>query len=309
MKKFIITVDTEPDGQWNINSKGTTENVKYIPRFQNLCEKYGFKPVYLTDYLMTKDDYFVNIMKSYIKKDNCEIGMHLHAWDTPPIIDFDNMKGNRPYLIEYEDSIMEEKIKNITEYLSNIFEMKIISHRAGRWALDDRYIFFLNKYGYKVDCSVTPHIDWRNVCGKSTGSKGSDYSNSEEGIYTLPNSSILEIPVTIRKVGRLTALKNSNINIKNILKRALFGDKYWFRPALFSIKQMFSLYEVTKEDSYIEMMLHSSELMPGGSPYFPNVESIENMYKTIEKLFDLVSKTHEGCTLKNYYKELCLEGR
>lgn len=48
MKHFIITVDTEGDNLWEYK-KGTpigTENAKYLPRFQSLCEKYGFKPVY-----------------------------------------------------------------------------------------------------------------------------------------------------------------------------------------------------------------------------------------------------------------------
>ena len=39
MKYFIITIDTEGDDQWNwkYGSKITTENVKYLPRFQKLC--------------------------------------------------------------------------------------------------------------------------------------------------------------------------------------------------------------------------------------------------------------------------------
>ena len=41
MKHFIITVDTEGDNLWEYK-KGTpigTENAKYLPRFQSLCEK------------------------------------------------------------------------------------------------------------------------------------------------------------------------------------------------------------------------------------------------------------------------------
>lgn len=302
MKKFIITVDTEPDGQWDIMAKETTENAKFIPRFQEMCNRYGFKPVYLTDYAMTKDSYFVDIMKRYLREETCEIGMHLHAWDTPPINDFDLKEGNRPYLIEYDRTVMEEKIKTITERLNEVFEVPIVSHRAGRWAIDDRYVELLEKYGYKVDCSVTPHINWNGVTGKSENSKGSNYSKSPESVYQLYNYSVIEIPVTVRKIGRRIAIKNSNKSLRQIAKIALLGEEYWFRPALFSINQMYDLYDVTKDDEYIEMMIHSSELMPGGSPYFPDKESIEELYRTFERLFDLMSKTHEGCTLKEYYE-------
>ena len=59
-KRFIITVDTEPDGQWDLNAPPTTKNVQFIPRFQELCWSYGFKPVYLTDYVMMNDPAFVD---------------------------------------------------------------------------------------------------------------------------------------------------------------------------------------------------------------------------------------------------------
>lgn len=43
MKTFLITVDTEGDNlwQWKPGEKITTENSLFIPRFQELCEKYG----------------------------------------------------------------------------------------------------------------------------------------------------------------------------------------------------------------------------------------------------------------------------
>ena len=39
-----------------------------------------------------------------------EIGMHLHAWSTPPEYSLKAEKENAPYLIEYPEHIMEEKI-------------------------------------------------------------------------------------------------------------------------------------------------------------------------------------------------------
>ena len=64
-KKFIVTIDTEGDDLWTtkITRNGlkeiTTENAKNLERFQNLCEKYGFVPVYLTNYEMALAQPFV----------------------------------------------------------------------------------------------------------------------------------------------------------------------------------------------------------------------------------------------------------
>lgn len=60
-KKFIVTIDTEGDNLWNWKEgeEITTKNVYYLDRFQNLCNQYGFKPVYLSNWEMVQNDDFV----------------------------------------------------------------------------------------------------------------------------------------------------------------------------------------------------------------------------------------------------------
>ena len=51
-------------------------------------------------------------------------------------------------------------------------------------------------------------------------------------------------------------------------------------------------------------MLHSSEMMPGGSPSFPDEKSIEELYECIEKLFVYAKqKGYMGCKLSDYQVE------
>ena len=45
--KFIITIDTEGDNQWDHGRELTVENIRFVPRFQELCNKYHVKPTYL----------------------------------------------------------------------------------------------------------------------------------------------------------------------------------------------------------------------------------------------------------------------
>ena len=51
-------------------------------------------------------------------------------------------------------------------------------------------------------------------------------------------------------------------------------------------------------------MIHSSELMVGGSPTFRTVESIEKLYDDMEVLFDKIKMYYEGETLRDYICEL-----
>jgi hypothetical protein len=51
---------------------------------------------------------------------------------------------------------------------------------------------------------------------------------------------------------------------------------------------------------YIQFMLHSSELMPGGSPNFPTPRSISRLYDDLEALFSASRDRFVGMTLTDY---------
>ncbi len=301
-KYFIITIDTEADNQWDVEHECTTENAKYLPRFQELSEKYNFKPVYLTTYEMALDDYFVTSFKEKQQKKLCEIGMHLHAWNNPPTYKLDSKTKERAYLIEYPKEIMSKKIEELDLLLNSRFGIKPISHRAGRWAMNADYFELLEKNGYKIDCSITPHINWINSLGE-TGIPGSDYSKEKYKLSFKQN--ILEVPVTIKKI-RLLSIKNKKF--KDLLKaiyRLIVGKYQWVRPGnnygLKGIKKVID--KCNKKSEYIMFMIHSSELMPGGSPNFKTNEDIEKLYNDIEKIFSyLKEKGYIGITLRDFYE-------
>ena len=193
-KHFIITVDTEGDGLWNWKNgqRIFTQNSKYIPKFQELCEHFNFKPVYLVNYEMAIDDYFISYIKPKALSNKCEIGIHVHAWNTPPEYYLENKYSGNPYITEYPYDIMEDKIKTTIDLLQSRFEVPIISHRSGRWATNDYLFDILDKYGIKVDCSVTPQLDLSKIpgCSKMCGNNYSKYSKKPYMI----TQNILEIP-------------------------------------------------------------------------------------------------------------------
>lgn len=279
-------MDTEGDNlwQWKPGKDITTENTLYIPRFQELCEKYGFKPVYLTNYEMAMDDRWVQYSAKKAREGKCEIGMHLHAWNTPPEFALEARFGGNPYITEYPAEIIEQKVITMMNLLRNRFEMPIISHRSGRWATNDTYFDILVKNGIQVDCSVTPEIDLSRIPGCSCNC-GNDYRKAKKGIYEI-YPGLLEVPMTTGRIHHL-----SSGSIKHRLKTLLLGDEVWLRPIGKSFTQLKMLTEQTMKDdcTYLEFMVHSSELMPGGSPYFRTAEEVEEMYLVMEKYFSYIS--------------------
>lgn len=185
-KYFIITIDTEGDNIWKRVTTASgmreiqTENAKYISAFQTLCEKYGYKPTYLVNYEMSGAEPFVSQAKEWRRDGKCEIGMHMHAWNTPPIYNLKfNRKGHNPFAGEYPRHILWKKLLTMTEILENTFGERPTSHRGGRWYIDPWYIQALIKLGYQADCSVTPGIDWSKTIGNTM--YGSDYRNFRGG--------------------------------------------------------------------------------------------------------------------------------
>ncbi len=282
-KYFIITIDTEGDNLWEWK-EGTalgTENADFLKRFQNLCNQYQFKPTWLANWEMVNDDRFVAFAKNCLEKKQCEVGMHLHAWNTPPFYELPREeRSGLSYLIEYPEDVMREKIITMTNLIENRFGKKPVTHRAGRWGMNDTYFKLLHEQGYIADCSVTPYVDWRTSIGQTPGFAGPDYSKETSEISF--RQGVTEIPVTI-----LRTEKNGVL---------------WLRPNRRNLKEM--LYVIEKnyesEHDYLMFMLHSSELMPGGSPTFKTEGGIERLYEHLEVIFKEISRNYTGVGLEEY---------
>ena len=295
---FIITIDTEGDNLWahkDIKTPVSTENSKYIERFQLLCEKYGFVVTYLTNYEMAMEKVFVDIGEEGLRRKTIEIGAHEHAWNSPPyfpLIKSPFYRG-KPYLSEYPLLVVRRKLEYITKTLEDVFQCKITSHRGGKWCLNKTIARELLRLGYISDCTVTPRLSWQSTPGWSimagrTG--GPDFRNNPNCPHILcedrEGKKIIEIPATL-------VSKTDNT------------VPAWFRPNGRNVETMLGMidYIYESEVDYIEFMLHSSELMPGGSPTFRNVGQIEVLYENLIEIFEkLKSKGYTGIGLSEYSK-------
>lgn len=316
---FLVTVDAEGDNLWARPRTITTRNAEYLPRFQSLCEKYGLKPTYLTNWEMANSDAFRSFARGVLNRGAGEIGMHLHAWNSPPIVPLtEDDDRHAPYLIEFPEEQIRQKVRTMTQVLQDTFGTQILSHRAGRWSFNETYARVLVENGYRVDCSVTPHVSWRFCQGAPAGQGGSDYTEFPESAYFLDlsdvsragESSLLELPVTIvktrqypRAITRLTRRMSGSF-YGTLAMRKLFPDHRWLMPNGRNGKALLEIVAMAERERrpYIEMAMHSSELMPGGSPTFPTEESIERLYADLEAVFASAAPAFRGQTLSAFYE-------
>jgi hypothetical protein len=315
--KFIISVDTEADNQWERSDKVTLENIKYLPRFQDLCNSYGFKPTYLTSYEMAEAPSFRETLGPSCESGTAEIGAHLHPWTNPPIVAVtaDDMLYH-PYPHELSAALFKAKMESLSEVIEKAFKRKPRTYRGGRWGFAPEHIPVLEELGYIADCSVTPGISWERHPGDPKRKGGQDYRRAPDKPYFLDpadickpgNSNLLEIPPTI-VFNKMRRAKSIYLSMdKTFLGRWLLA-KFDLGPKQFrtippnNAGLLIGICNTARKIDlpYVQLMVHSSELMPGGSPFNPDEKSIESLYTQLNKLFEYLSLEQvQGITMSDF---------
>jgi hypothetical protein len=197
--------------------------------------------------------------------------------------------------------VIREKVKVMTDRLAEVFGRRPTSHRAGRWGFDATYARILTEQGYTVDCSVTPNVSWQFCKGDPSKVGGPDYTDFPESPYFLDpghirrpgDSPLLELPVTVIRTRRYPAaveftrrrLAGSFFGTR--VMRKAFPNTAWLMPTGSNGASLLQVLETVRRERrpYAQFVVHSSELMPGGSPKLPDARAIDALYADIEALF------------------------
>jgi hypothetical protein len=293
---FLITIDVEPDSPaWSAKlSEFQCRNIPFLDRLQEICDRYGARPTYLTTYGVAIDRFAEKILVRLAATGRCEIGAHLHPADTPPKLDRPHPETSIPHL---PPGVKEEKFTNLHRALAERFGAPT-AFRAGRYRLDAASVGILERLGFKADTSVTPHVSWWLE-------KGPDWGGAPERPYRLSrtdparpgDSPIIEIPVTIRERrrlgigGRLVShlssmpLRSLPAPVSRVFEwvRPLRMD--WLRPTYLQGSALASLMDevlADDPDAALNMMFHSNELAPGMSPFVRTEEEARALLAGVE---------------------------
>lgn len=292
MSFFSITIDTEADDAWNNPKALSLKNFNAIPRFQNLCEKYDIIPTYLLTYEYANFEPAIKFFKKKAEEKKCEIGYHLHVWSTPPFkneqngVDIDYINA---YQFEIDDDIFFKKANTLFDVIYENFGIKPLSHRAGRYGLDQRTIDWLCEKKFIVETSVVPMNNFKNSMGLN--SKGPNFTYNKLNINKISssksNDTIVEFPVSVM---------SSNFIPRNFLDFSLlrkifrkFGFTKMLRPYPNNLKNNISIINYyLKNNIDINYMLHSSELELNCSPISMNENDLKKIWNNIEICFKLL---------------------
>jgi hypothetical protein len=282
LRYFAITIDVEPDctPSWHYSNPLTFEGIQIgiKERLQPLFNRYKVLPTYLINNVVMEDE--KNVDTFLHLEGEFELGTHLHPEFIEPdkvYCKYDGIKAeaNQCFL---PPAIELAKMENITNRFIKCFGRRPLSFRAGRFSAGTNTISSLQKLGYKIDTSITPHINWADLSRQmpvdyTYAPEQPFFIGGDEKLKPAAESRILEIPVSIRKK-RVKLFRTQNI---------------WLRPfhCLNGEIKKTAEYLLRKYKSnkvvVLNMMFHNIELVPGKSPYTQTQEQCSQFLELVEE--------------------------
>jgi hypothetical protein len=310
--RLVVTVDTEEEGLWGGQCRptgNTVDNIQHVPRFQEICDRHGVRPTYLVTAPVVTDDRAAAVLGSIHDAERCEIGAHLHPWCTPPM-NQRNTAQSETFMCNLPVPEQRAKLEWLTDSIEQRFGRRPTSFRAGRYGLDVRGANILSELGYTIDSSVIPFTSYSHQGGPDFRfAPFIPYFVGSQSLLEPQNEgSLLEVPVTVgfsradfafahvvQETSRSPWLRR--FRAEGMLDRLGIARRIKFSPEQADFRRMRQLVNATlrqrRSAPVMVMLLHSSSLMAGGSPYARTQEELGELSDRIDRVLGYCVEQHE----------------
>ena len=290
---YAVTVDTEEEWDWADGfptGEPSVENIHRLPAFQQVCDQYNAAVTYYCNYAVVADPTSRAIIQELAQKPNVEIGLHIHPWNTPPMRGSQQVTPRESFLHNLPWRLCKAKIDATLEAFDDA-GLRPTSFRGGRYSTSPRIQDYLRDHGILVDASVLPYTTWsddgapdfrhRNLTPIRHEPRSPDdaalwelpltfgYSRRPFALWERMIRGIENSPLRhLRLIGlmdQLAILRKEWLNLENPMGHDIPG----FLQTLARIRPPF-----------ICFTLHSSSLMPGGSPYTRSIADADRILES-----------------------------
>ena len=188
------------------------------------------------------------------------------------------------------------------ETIYNSFKISPVTHRAGRWGIDERTINWLIENNFKVDTSVVPYFNMEDSIGKEMIGPNFENKPLKEYYWTTKKGKILEIPVSVyRNFHSAYNILTNYTNIISLSDRNILIEKFSNKlfkkrmlrphpnyPNSFYRKAILN-HNKNNNSNVVNMMLHSSELKINSSPISKTNKEVNRNWEILEYIFNLIN--------------------
>lgn len=295
--KLHVVVDTEEEFDWSAEPSRSSTSVKHMNflwRFQEICRKYNIEPCYVIDYAIASQSSSSSVLKKWHDAGECSIGAHLHPWVNPPFteqLSVGNMyPGNLDKQVEYE------KLRTLRDLIQHVFNFKPIIYKAGRYGFGPNTADILNDLGFEIDMSFYPSFDLSN-------DGGPDHRHIPFGPFYIHGNrgKLLSLPVSSAIVGMYPKAFEwgrslEKYKVPALLSRLHIADRLALSPEGFTSEEHLKLTKrmLGKGESIFNLSLHSSSVMPGGSPYVQSEADVDAILSSCDRFFSFFINTLKG---------------
>ena len=290
--QMLITVDTVECFDWSDVTSAThhLSAIEDFYAFQSLCNKWGVRPLYLLTHPLLCDDETATYMRSLKDDGMADFGIHLHAWNTPPLAD--HTMPSESYQMNLPRALYRDKLRSLSQAFFKVFGEEPIAHRAGRYGVDASSLRLLTESGIRFDFSPCPGFDFRN-------DDGPDFRRARRHPYDVETThgTLHVTPLSTNRVVTHTSSfvpETANLALVNVSRTLLKPAR--LSPEGLSLKEMKALTRSLSksETPHLTFTLHSSSLTIGGSPYSQTREDRDDVLQKCRDFFDWYVHECEG---------------
>ena len=305
---FLLTVDTEEEWDWAgafPRPPFSTKNIEQIAPFQAFCKELNIKPTYFVDYAVADHPEHAAMLNSYLLNGECDIGAHLHPWTTPPVDEVVNDVNS--HAVNLPLSLFTKKMQSLTSKLEQVFGTHPYSYRAGRWGVNAQHLKVLTDLGYRVDSSVRPFYKDQAFSYESAPTRPYWPSSIDALALADECGGILEIPATngynfsnfelldqIRT--KLSIAPMNRLHLIGMLWRIGLMRQISVTPEGTNASDVCRCIDacIKRGDQIITMFFHSSDLLPGSTPYVRTEADKVRFMQLIQQCVEHVRRKHSA---------------
>lgn len=289
-----ISIDTEEDNWDPAVENITVRNIGEIPKIDSMFGSLGVKGTYFVTYQVAATTESASIIRDVHGEGRCEVGMHLHPWNTPPEF---GIEPRITMLRDYPAEIQQQKLEQLLEIFRANLGISPTSFRAGRFGVGRATIEALIRHGIHVDSSVTPLLSWEGQGGPSfIGAPNLLYrlDGSDNVLSHYASGIVVEVPVTVgftrfhpdswTRIAALFATPLARrLHLPGFAYRTGIVQRVILTPETYSAEEMLRVSRrfIEAGAPYLHMYLHSSSLLAGLTPFGKTPQGVERIYDAI----------------------------
>ncbi len=293
-QRFIVTVDTEEDFDWNAPLERTGHSLASVPRlrkFQQFCEGYGVKPVYLVDYPVAQSPRAAEVLREPLAAGSAEIGIQLHPWVSPPheedVTQHNSFAGNLSPALE------RAKFVKLRDTIETNFGVVTQMYRAGRYGAGLETARILSEAAIAIDSSVRARFNYSSFGGP-------DFSEHPVVPYWLDRSGgLLELPLTtvfwglLRQQGQWLYPALWRVpRLRGALARIGMLERIPLTPEGVTVEEAIRGIDIALDDGLpiLVFSFHSPSLSPGNTPYVADEDALDTFYDWWRQVFGYLAQ-------------------